>query len=193
MTTATTYLRDLDPAPLIARLSYIFGMAHAHLMSRPTREYKKKRLKWLCRANTKHRFVESYVNKNGKPDYRPKRFVQKAVENMIGEATATLHQMFPCFFECNFCWVERECPMKLMNALNLFFHCGLLFKEPFPPLHDLPISNDTIYTNVEASDCECEGSLQKNMVENESNNEGSSHEQGGIAESDKGLGQTMTM
>jgi hypothetical protein len=150
-------------------------------------------MKRLCKANPQHQFVESYVNKNGKQDYRPKPFVQKAVENMIAEAIATLHRMFPCFIECNFRWVERECPMKLMHALNLFFRRGLLFNEPFPPLHDLPISNDTIYTKVEASDREREGSSQKNTVKNESNNEGSSHEQGGIAESDKGLGPTMTM
>ena len=63
--------------------------------------------------------------------------------------------------------------MKLMNALNLFFHCGLLFDKPFPAIHDLPISDDTIdtiYTKVEAPDHEWEGSSQEKTVKNETKN-----------------------
>ena len=83
--------------------------------------------------------------------------------------------------------------MKLMNALNLFFCCGLLFDKPFPPIHDLPISDDTIYTKVMASDRQQEGSSQEKTVKNESNNEGLSHEGGGIAESSKGMGPSIAL
>jgi hypothetical protein len=137
-------------------------------------------MKRLCKANTQHQFVEAYINKNGKNDYRPKPFVRKTVKAMLAEAMMTLTRVSPCFIEFNFHWVEVECPLKVMNALNLFFRRGWLFDEPFPPLYDLPISNDTIYTKVKAPDREREGSVQEKTVKNESNNIGSSREQGGM-------------
>ena len=75
---------------------------------------------------------------------------------------------------------------KMMNALNLFFHHGLLFDTTFVPIHDLDISKDTIYTIWEQ-----EASLQEKMVKNESNNEGSSHEEGGIVKSGESIGEPL--
>ena len=187
---AVSYLKDRDPIPLISCISKQFGHAHSHLTGRATRAYFEQVMQRLGQPDNlpdnlfnEPQIVEEYVNKKTrKPACRPKSFVQRAVQQMIEEAGRTLDEMGACFNACDFHWVESKCPMKLMNALNLFFRCGLLFDTTFPPIHDLDISKDTIYTIWEQ-----ESSLQEKTVKNESNNEGSSHEEGGIVESGQSI------